>query len=67
MLSPDLISLLRCPATKQPLRPATDEEKRARGIPSQEDALITEDGTHLYRTEMDFPILLSAKEVTDAG
>ena len=33
----------------------------------QKDALITEDGLRIYRTEMDFPVLLSAKELMAAG
>jgi uncharacterized protein YbaR (Trm112 family) len=67
MLDPDLISLLRCPATKQPLRVATEEEKRRHGSPVDEAALVTEDGTRLYRTEIDFPILLSANDAEAAG
>ena len=67
MLDADLISILRCPVTKQSLRLATDEEKRRHGIPVDEPALVTEDGARLYRTEMDFPILLSANEVAVAG
>ena len=67
MLEPELISLLRCPVTKQPLRGATEEEKRRHGIPVDEPALVTEDGARLYRTEMDFPILLSANDVAVAG
>jgi uncharacterized protein YbaR (Trm112 family) len=67
MLDADLIPLLRCPVTKQPLRVATEEEKRRHGTPEDEPALITEDGTRLYRTEMDFPILLSANDAAAAG
>jgi uncharacterized protein YbaR (Trm112 family) len=67
MLDPDLIPLLRCPATGQALRLATVEEKRGRGIPEEEAALIAEDGARIYRTDMGFPVLLSAKELTAAG
>jgi len=62
MLDPDLIPLLRCPMTKQPLRLATDVEKKQHRVPLESPALITEDGTRLYRTEMDLPILLSAND-----
>jgi uncharacterized protein YbaR (Trm112 family) len=62
MLDPDLIPLLRCPVTKQPLRFATAEEKHRHHAPPEAPALITDDGTRLYRTEMDLPILLSAND-----
>ena len=62
MLDPELIPLLRCPLTKQPLRLATGEEKQHHHAPLEAPALITEDGTRLYRTEMDLPILLSAND-----
>ncbi len=67
MLDPDLIPLLRCPVTKQPLRLATEDEKRARNLPLEQPALITENGTRVYRTEMDFPILLSAIDEVVTG
>ena len=67
MLDPELIPLLRCPATKQPLRVATDEEKGARNLPVDLPALITLDGARIYRTEMDFPILLSANDDVAGG
>ncbi|QIF01874.1 hypothetical protein [Roseimicrobium sp. ORNL1] len=61
---PEVLALLRCPTTKQPLRAATTEEKRAHGIPEQEDALASQDGTCLYRAPEGLPRLLSAKDVT---
>ena len=70
MLDPKVLSLLRCPATKQPLRAATAEEKRAHGIPEEDqDALASLDGTCVYGAPESLPRLLSAKEVTaeDAG
>jgi uncharacterized protein YbaR (Trm112 family) len=67
MLDSDLIPLLRCPVTKQPLRVAAEEEKRRHGIPVDEPALVTDDGARIYRTEMDFPILLSANDAAAAG
>jgi uncharacterized protein YbaR (Trm112 family) len=65
MLDPELIPLLRCPTTKQPLRHATEEEKRERGIPADEPVLITSDGFHLYRAECGMPILLPAQGMTN--
>jgi uncharacterized protein YbaR (Trm112 family) len=67
MLDDDVIALLRCPVTRQPLRLATEEEKTARGIPLDEAALVTEDGQRVYRTEMGLPILVSAKDVAATG
>lgn len=67
MLDESLIPLLRCPATKQPLRLATEAEKLARQLPADEPVLITQDGSRLYRTEMDLPVLLSANEVAVTG
>ncbi|RBP44375.1 hypothetical protein DES53_104195 [Roseimicrobium gellanilyticum] len=61
---PEVLALLRCPATKQPLRAATAEEKKAHGIPESEDALVSQDGTHIYGSPDGLPRLLSAKEVT---
>jgi uncharacterized protein YbaR (Trm112 family) len=67
MLDPDLIPLLRCPTTRQPLRLASQDEKRARNLPLDQAALITEDGARVYRTEMDFPILLPAIDEVVGG
>jgi uncharacterized protein YbaR (Trm112 family) len=67
MLSSDMIALLRCPNTKQPLRRATAEEKRAHGIPADEEALATEDGSRLYRTVNEMPVLLPSAEVVATG
>lgn len=63
---PDVLALLRCPTTKQPLRAATVEEKRANGIPESEDALASQDGTFVYGAAEGLPRLLSAKDVTPA-
>lgn len=67
MLSPAMIALLRCPNTKQPLRLATAEEKIAKGIPADEEALVTEDGSRLYRTVNEMPMLLPSAEVVATG
>ena len=49
MLDDALIEILRCPETHQPLRLATVEEKRAKGIPDDEETLVSLDGTRFYR------------------
>ena len=67
MLDSELLPLLRCPATKQPLRPDTEGEKREHGIALDEPALVSEDGSQIYRALMDLPVLLSAKEVAAEG
>ncbi|MEZ0273547.1 MAG: hypothetical protein ACAH88_01470 [Roseimicrobium sp.] len=69
MLDPKVLSLLRCPATKQPLRAATPEEKRAHNLAEDEEVLASQDGTRVYGAPEGLPLLLSAKDVTaeDAG
>ncbi len=67
MLSAEVIALLRCPVTGQALRPATEEEKGRHGLPVKAPALITADGSRIYRSEMELPILLSANEETLTG
>lgn len=67
MLAPEVLPLLRCPTTKQPLRPATEGEKRARGVPPEEMALVSMDGSQIYRAVMDLPVLLSANDVAAEG
>jgi uncharacterized protein YbaR (Trm112 family) len=67
MLAPAMLALLRCPLTKQPLRLATVDEKSSRGIPAGEDALATLDGSRVYRTVNDMPVLLPSAEVVATG
>lgn len=68
MLDDEWIALLRCPATGQPLRRASEEEKRARGIPADEPALVTGDGSRCYRAPGGIAALLPpAKDDTSAG
>ncbi len=57
-MPPDFLSLLRCPVTKQPLRLLEAAEKETRGIPVDEPALITVDGSHVYRAVNGMPVLL---------
>jgi uncharacterized protein YbaR (Trm112 family) len=67
MLDDDVIKLLRCPVTRQRLRLVTQEEKATRGIPAEEDALITEDASLVYRAESGLPVLVSANDVAATG
>lgn len=67
MLDADLIPLLRCPATKQSLRLATEAEKQAQNLPADEPALITADGSRIYRVASELPVLLSANDVAVTG
>ncbi len=54
----DFLPLLRCPATRQPLRLATAAEKLRAGLASDAQALSSEDGSHLYIIDDGIPILL---------
>lgn len=67
MLDDDLIEILRCPATHLPLRRATEAEKRAAGIPSDEEALASLDGTRIYRALNGLPSLLPPANVVASG
>ncbi len=68
MIDDSLIAILRCPATHQPLRRATEAEKCAAGIPGDEEALLTLDGTRIYRAINGFPSLLPpASEEVSGG
>jgi uncharacterized protein YbaR (Trm112 family) len=68
MLDDTLIEILRCPATHQPLRRATELEKRAAGIPDDEETLASLDGTRIYRAPNGLPSLLPpANEVASGG
>jgi uncharacterized protein YbaR (Trm112 family) len=57
-MTPDFLSILRCPVTKQPLRLLEASEKETRGIPADEPALITVDGSRVYRAVNGMPVLL---------
>ncbi len=73
-ISEQLLEILRCPATKAPLRPLTGEEISALNarIESEavtyqdgsavdsplEEGLITEDGATVYRIDENIPVML---------
>lgn len=79
MIDSDFLRLLVCPATRQPLRPATAAElaRVADGIAAGSlrnrggttpaggwtEALVTQDGAWLYPIQDGIPILLSAEAV----
>ncbi len=68
MLDDALIEILRCPETRQPLRRATGEEKRAQDIPDDEETLVSLDGTRFYRGLNGLPSLLPpANEEVSGG
>ena len=49
---------LRCPHTAQPLRHATADDKTRAGLPIDEPALASEDGSMIYRVAEGIPHLL---------
>ena len=59
VISPELLRLLCCPETHQPLRMATPEELAAMQ-PRPEDALVRGDGLVAYPIRDGFPLLLPA-------
>ena len=56
------LPMLRCPASQQPLRWATPEERGA--APA---ALASEDGRHVYSISDGIPILLPAGDAAPAS
>jgi uncharacterized protein YbaR (Trm112 family) len=73
-ISEQLLEILRCPATKAPLRPLTEDEISALNtrIESEEvkyqdgnavdkpleEGLVTEDGATIYRIDENIPVML---------
>jgi uncharacterized protein YbaR (Trm112 family) len=62
MISPDLLAILRCPLTLQPLRIAPPE-LLARMAGGLEAALIREDGTMAYPVRGGIPVLLPEEAI----
>jgi len=58
-MKPDLLPLLRCPVTKQPLRAASGDE-----LPQGwEDGMVTADGKIAYPVRNGIPLLVSSEAV----
>jgi uncharacterized protein YbaR (Trm112 family) len=55
MIDPELLALLCCPETKQPLRIATAEELARVNLPA---GLIRKDGRVIYPIDDGIPVLL---------
>jgi len=53
-----LLEILRCPTTRQCLRPATADELARCPDPRPESGLIREDGTTLYPIKNQIPLLI---------
>ncbi|MEX2580882.1 MAG: Trm112 family protein [Verrucomicrobiales bacterium] len=62
-LSQEVLALLRCPETRQPLREATAEELARFATDLPEGAFIVEDGSRLYPVRDGFPVLIAAESV----
>lgn len=54
----EFLPLLQCPDTHQPLRWARAEELLKHGVPANEKALVSEDGTRFFQIDQGIPILL---------
>ena len=68
MIDDAFLKILRCPATRQPLRPATTEEKSRINLSADADALATLDGANIYGVSEGLLVLLpSVKAVVSAG
>jgi len=66
MIAHDVLALLRCPASRQSLRPATASELAA--MPSAPAAaLIREDGRVAYPIQEGIPMLIAESAIPLAG
>ncbi len=63
MIHSDLLSILCCPATHQPLREALPEELHAFG-PELTAGLIREDGQVVYPVTNGIPLLLPGEAIS---
>ena len=62
-ITPELLEILRCPESKQPLREATTEEIAEFPDPKPEAALIREDTKLAYPVREGFPVLISDEAI----
>jgi uncharacterized protein YbaR (Trm112 family) len=63
MIDDAVLSVLRCPVSRQKLRRASDDEKRAHAAPLDDEALISEDGKYFYRSQNGIPVLLPPQDL----
>lgn len=61
------LPLLRCPASKQPLRFATPAEIAAAGFKQGASALVSADGCRFYPIEDGIPVMLASEPATSAA
>lgn len=67
-VSEETLALLVCPATRQPLRLATEDELALwTAEESFEGALVTLDGTRAYPVRDGFPVLVAADALSEEG
>jgi uncharacterized protein YbaR (Trm112 family) len=66
-LSEEILAMLVCPETRQPLRPATAGELAGWTSPVPfEGALVTADGSRAYPVRGGFPVLVAGEALTKA-
>ncbi len=66
-ITPELLEILRCPESKQPLREATAAEIASLPQPHPEAALIREDGKLAYPVSKGFPVLIIEEAIKTTG
>lgn len=68
MMDDAFLKILRCPVTRQQLRPATSQEKFEAKIAADAEALATLDGTRIYCVSDGLLVLLpSVNDVVSDG
>ncbi|MEQ1839652.1 MAG: Trm112 family protein [Verrucomicrobiales bacterium] len=67
-VSPEILALLVCPVTGQPLHLATQEELATwHAAETFEGALISSDGSHAYPIREGFPVLVAGEALRKEG
>jgi len=67
-VSEETLALLVCPATRQPLRLATEDELALWTAEEPfEGALVTLDGTRAYPVRDGFPVLVASEALRERG